>query len=158
MAWSPGGSKVFQRYLVNMIGNVVEHDWDANTIKIALYNDNITPDNDVATDVLTGYNGSGSEWVTANEVISSGEWDAGGVALASKTIDEATADVVFIDAADTASAAGATLTNAYGGLVYNDSLTNKPGMCYLYFGGANSVTNGTFTVVYHANGIIRYTL
>lgn len=160
MAWT--NSKVFQRYLVNMIGNVTAHDWDADTIKAALYNNNITPDNDVSTDVLTGYNGSASQWVTTDEVIDTTgggtDWPAGGVALASKTIDEASADVVFIDAADTASGSTADIAAAFGCLVYDDSLTNKPGLCYNYFGGSNSVTNGTFTIVWNANGIIRYTL
>ncbi len=160
MAWAD--SKVFQRYLVNMIGNVLALDWDSDTIKAALYNNTTAPDNDVATDVLTGYNGSGSQWVTANEVIDTTgggtDWPAGGVALASKTIDEASADVVFIDAADTASGATADIAAAFGCLVYDDTLANKPGMSYNYFGGTNSVTNGTFTIVWNSNGIIRFTL
>lgn len=160
MAWAD--SRVFQRYLVNMIGNVIALDWDADTIKAALYNNTTAPDNDVTTDVLTGYNGSGSQWVTANEVIDTSgggtDWPAGGVSLASKTIDEASADIVFIDAADTASGATADIAAAFGCLVYDDTLANKPGMCYNYFGGTNSVTNGTFTIVWHVNGIIRYTL
>lgn len=160
MAWSD--SHTFQRYWVNMIGNVLALDWDADTIKAALYNNSITPDNDVATDVLTGYNGAASQWVTANEVIDTSgggtDWPAGGVALSGKTIDEATTDTVFIDATDTPSGATADIANAFGCLVYDDTLANKPGMCYNYFGGGNSVTNGTFTIVWHANGIFRMTV
>jgi hypothetical protein len=160
MAWS--NSKVFQRYLTNMIGNVIAHDYDADTIKAALYNNSITPDNDVATDVLTGYNGAASQWVTGNEVIDTTgggtDWPAGGVALGTKTVDVATPDTVKIDAADTASGATADIAAAFGCLVYNDTLTNKPGMSYNYFGGTNSVTNGTFTIVWHANGVISFAL
>ncbi len=32
------------------------------------------------------------------------------------------------------------------------------GVCYNYFGGAQSVTAGTFTIVWNANGIFRITL
>ena len=160
MAWT--NSKMFQRFLTNMIGNVIALDYDADTFKIALYNNSITPDNDVTTDVLTGYNGAASQWVIANEVIDTTgggtDWPAGGVALAGKTVDVTVADFVKVDANDTASGATADIANAFGGLVYDDTLTNKPGMCYNYFGGANSVTNGTFTVVYHANGIVRFSL
>ena len=160
MAWS--NSKVFQRHLTNMIGNVTAIDYDADTFKAALYNNSITPDNNVTTDVLTGYNGAASQWVTANEVIDTTgggtDWPAGGVALASKTVDVATANTVKVDAADTASGATADISTAHGCLVYDDTLTNKPGMCYNYFGGANSVTNGTFTIVWHANGIVTSTL
>ena len=160
MAWS--NSKIFQRYLSNRIGNVTAFDYDADTIKAALYGTSITPDNDVATDVLTGYNGAASQWVTGGEIIDSSgggtDWPAGGVALAGKTVDVATADLVKVDANDTASGATADIAAAFGCLVYNDTLTNKPGMCYNYFGGTNSVTNGTFTIVWHANGVCSYTL
>lgn len=160
MAWS--NSKVFQRYLTNMIGNVTALDFDADTIKAALYGTGITPDNDVATDVLTGYNGAASQWVVAGEVIDSSgggtDWPAGGVTLASKVVDVATPDLVKVDAADAASGTTADIAAAFGCLVYDDSLTNKPGMSYNYFGGTNSVTAGTFTIVWHANGIISFTL
>ena len=54
--------------------------------------------------------------------------------------------------------AGADLAAVYGCLVYDDTLTPKAGVCYNYFGGTNSVTNGTFTIVWHANGVFRFTL
>jgi hypothetical protein len=160
MAWS--NSKVFQRYLSNMVGNVLALDYDADTIKAALYGTTITPDNDVTTDVLTGYNGAASQWVTGGEVIDSSgggtDWPAGGVALAGKAVDVATADLVKVDANDTASGATADIAAAFGCLVYDDTLANKPGMCYNYFGGSNSVTAGTFTIVWHANGVLSFTL
>jgi hypothetical protein len=47
-----------------------------------------------------------------------------------------------------------------GCLVYDDTLTtpDDPGVCYNWFGSAQSVTNGTFTVVWHANGLFRITV
>jgi hypothetical protein len=160
MAWT--NSKQFQRFLTNRIGNVTALDYDADTIKAALYNTTTTPDNDVTTDVLTGYNGAASQWVVANEVIDSTgggtDWPAGGVALAGKVVDVATADLVKVDANDTASGATADIAAAFGCLVYDDTLANKPGLCYNYFGGSNSVTNGTFTIVWHANGVLSFTL
>lgn len=158
MAWAD--SKIFQRYLTNMIGNALAFDYDADTIKAALYGNTITPDNDVTTDVLASYNGTASQWVTAGEKTSSTDWPAGGQTLAGKTVSVATADVVMVDATtDTASGAAATLADVHGCLVYDDTLSpNKHGLCYNYFGGANSVTNGTFTIVWSANGIFRFTL
>jgi len=160
MAWT--NSKVFRRNIQNAYGNAIALDWDTDSSKAALYNNSITPDNDVTTDVLTGYNGAASQWVTANEVIDSTgggtDWPAGGVALGSPTIDVGTADLVKLDANDTASGATADISGAFGCLVYDDTLTNKPGWSYNYFGGSNSVTNGTFTVVWHSNGVISFTL
>lgn len=160
MAWSD--SRVFRRFIQQMVINATAYDLDGDTINVALYNNSITPDNDVTTDALTGYNGATSQWVTANEVIDTTgggtDWPAGGKSLASVVVDVATADVVMFDAADLASGTTADIANAYGCLVYDNTLASKQGLSYNYFGGANSVTNGTFTIQWHANGIIRFTL
>jgi hypothetical protein len=58
--------------------------------------------------------------------------------------------------------ASCTLANVHGGLVYSDTIASPvadQGVAYLYFGGAQSVTAGSFTVVYDAtNGIFSLTL
>jgi hypothetical protein len=76
-------------------------------------------------------------------------------------LNSGTAGVVFYDAADTAGAGNVTLAGVFGCLVYDDTLTTPvadQGICYNYFGGTQSVTAGTFTVVWAANGIWRLTL
>jgi hypothetical protein len=159
MAWTD--SKIFQRYLTNMIGNVLALDYDADTIKVALYNDTITPNNDVTSDPLASYAGAGSQWASGEVIDSSGgaDWPTGGQTLGTKTVDVTTADVVKVSAANVASGSTADISNAVGCLVYDNTLTpDKLGLCYNFFGGANSVTNGTFTIVWSANGIFRFTL
>lgn len=156
MAWT--NSKLFRPALADMLGNVCAMDWDADTLTAALYNNSVTPDNDV-TSANSAYNVG--QWGTANEVYQAGQWAQAGVNLASVSLNSGTADVVFLDAADTASGSAATLANVYGVLVYDNTLTTPvadQGISYNYLGGANSVTNGTFTVVWHANGIVRFTL
>jgi len=52
----------------------------------------------------------------------------------------------------------ATFTGAYGALIYADALTTPvadQGIMAVYFGGAYSVTAGTFTIQWSANGIWR---
>jgi hypothetical protein len=156
VAWS--NSKIFRPFLADVLGNVAALDLDADTFKSALFNNSVTPDNDV-TSANSAYNVG--QWATANEVSESGQWAAGGVALTSTSLNSASADVVFWDAADTASGSAADLANVYGCLDYDDTITTPvadQGVSYRYFGGANSVVNGTFTVVHHANGILRFTL
>ena len=123
--------------------------------KVALYNNSITPDNTVATAVLTEYNGSASQWVTANEVSQAGQWAAGGVALGTVTFAQAS-NVDTFGAANTASGSAATLAAVYGCLVYDTTVASR-GVCYNYFGGSNGVTSGTFTVVWNASGIATFT-
>jgi hypothetical protein len=151
MSWS--NSKVFAKTVLDAFGNTIAFDLDADSFKAALYNDTITPSNTVTTQVLTGYNGAASQWVTAGEVSETTEWPAGGRPLVTPTWLQSSATVTF-DAVDTASAgATADLASVYGTLVYDDTLTNKPGISYNYLGGSNSVVNGTFTIVWSASGI-----
>lgn len=159
MAWT--NSKIFRQTLADFFVRTTNFamDFDADSFKVALYDNDITPDNDV-TAANSAYNVG--QWVTTgNEVFEVGQWAQGGVALTSQSLNVGTADVVFFDAADTASGSAADLANVYGCLVYDDTLTTPvadQGVCYNYFGGANSVVNGTFTVQWSANGIWRITL
>ena len=159
MAWS--NSKIFRAFLGDAFANTAAFDLSGtpDTFKGALYDNDITPDNDV-TAANSAYNAD--QWVTTNnEVFEAGQWAQGGVSLTSPAIDVGTADVVFFDAADTASGAAADLANVYGVHVYDDTLSSPvadQGVCYNYLGGSNSVVNGTFTVVWSSSGIWRITL
>lgn len=158
MAWA--NSKIFRPFIADVLDNTTAVDLGTDVPKVALYNNSITPSQDV-TSALSAFNAGASQWVTANEVTDATNWVSGGRALASTSLNSGSAGVVFYDAADTAGAGNVTLTNAYGCLVYDDTLTTPvadQGICYNYFGGANSVTNGSFTVVWNANGIFRITL
>lgn len=151
-------SAIFRQFPADAFGNTAALDLDTDTIKNALYNNTGTPDKNV-TAANSAYNVG--QWVTANEVYQAGQWAQGGVALASKVIDVATAGVIMFDAADTASGSAATLANVYGCLIYEDTLTTPvadQGICFNYFGGVQSVTSGTLTVQYSANGIFRFTV
>lgn len=155
MAWTV--SKIFRPFLADALGNVAAFDLDADSLKVALYGNAITPDAN-ATSANSAYNAS--QWATANEVFQVGQWAQGGVALTGQVLNSAIADTVFLDANDTASGAAATLNAVFGCLVYDDTLAAPvadQGICFNYFGGSNSVVGGTFTVVWHANGILRYT-
>jgi len=158
VAWAD--SRVFRAFVANVVGNTTAFDLDtgADTFRVALYNNSITPDNDV-TAANSAYNVG--QWATAQEVFQAGQWAQAGVALAGQVVDAGTADIVFFDANDTASGSAATLASVFGCLVYDDTLAAPvadQGVSYNYFGGTNSVTNGTFTVQWNVNGIWRATL
>jgi len=158
MAWS--ASAAFRAYFADITDNTTAMDFATDaSVKVALYDNDIAPNKD-ATSANSAYNVD--QWVTTgNEVSDAAEWAVGGVALASKTITTPSAGVIMFDAADTASGASATLAAVYGCLVYDDTIATPvadQGFCYNYFGGTNSVTDGTFTVVWHANGILRITV
>jgi len=114
---------------------------DSDTLHIALYTSSATLS--AATD---GY-------ITANEVANGNGYTTGGIALASKTVEENSTSGVF-DAADP-EFTSATFT-ARGALIYNktlgDASSNSRGaIAILDFGGDFTVSGGTFKIVFPAN-------
>ena len=157
MAWS--ASKIFSALITDVLNNTTAIDLNTDaSLKVALYDNDITPDQTV-TSANTAYNVG--QWVTTgNEVSDGAEWAGGSVALTSPTSVFAT-NVYTFDAANTASGTSATLLTVFGCLVYDDTIATPvadQGLCYNYFGGTQSVTDGTFTVLWHANGIFQLTL
>ncbi len=119
------------------------HNLLTNTVKIALLNNSHT------------FSASSVGWssVSANELAATGGYTAGGNTLASPTVIVASDKGVF-DAADS-SWTTATFT-AYHAVIYNDTPTSPadPLIASIDFGGAKTVSNGTFTIQFHANGIL----
>jgi len=154
MAWS--ASKIFSAFVTDCFNNTAALDLNTDTIKAALYNNTTAPDQTVAS-ASTAYNAG--QWTTSNE-LSNGGWSAGGLALG--TISSGfSSNVYTFDAADTANGSAATISGAFGCLVYEDTLTTPvadQGICFNYFGGTNSVTAGTLTIVWNASGIFALTL
>jgi hypothetical protein len=153
MAWTE--SKIFVAYIEDSLENTAALDLNSDTFKAALYDNDITPSQTAAT-ASTLYNAG--QWTAAgNEVADGTEWDAGGEPLTGVTFAP-TAAVLKFDATDTPSGgSSATLANVYGCLVYDDTVGDQ-GVCYNYFGGVNSVTDGTFTIVWNSSGIFTITL
>jgi len=118
-----------------------DHSLDTNTLHIALYTSSASLG--AATD---GY-------VTSGEVTNGNGYTTGGIALASKTVEENSTSGVF-DAADP-EFTSATFT-ARGALIYNktlgDASSNARGaIAVLDFGGDFTVAGGTFKIVFPAN-------
>lgn len=156
MAWTD--SKIFRAFVADMADNTAAFDLGSDTAKAALYNNSITPDNDVSA-ANSAYDAG--QWATSNEVYEAGQWAQGGIALTNQAVNSGTADVVFFDADDVASGSAADLGDVHGVLVYDDTLTTPvadQGISYNYLGGANSIVNGLFTVVWASSGIWRITL
>jgi len=149
-------SEIFRAHIGDLWG-AGTLDFLTNNMKAALWGDGVTPAQDAVL-AQTSYNAG--TWLVASEKSSSTDWPAGGQLLANKQINQGTAAVCFLDADDRASGANATLTAVTGVTVYNDTPAagSKYGVCFNAFGGEQSVTAGTFTVVWAATGIARITL
>ena len=73
-------------------------------------------------------------------------------------IDTGSSSLCFI-AANTAGAGNVTIAAAFGCLVHDGTITAgtvaDQGMCYNYFGGSQSVTAGTFTIIWATVGAVQ---
>lgn len=147
---------MFVAFIEASLENAQAFNLASDTLKIALYDNDITPDATVAL-ANTAYNAG--QWSSAgNEVSDTTEWPVTGQALGTVT-STITSNVWKLDAADEVSdGTSATLANVYGSLIYDDTVAGDYGVCYLYFGGVNSVTDGTFTVSFNASGIATITV
>jgi hypothetical protein len=119
MAWS--ASKIFMATIEDALENTTAFDANSDTFKAALYDNDITPDQTVAS-ANTAYNAG--QWTASGNEVANGGWASGGVALTSVT-SSFSSNVYTFDAADTANGTAATLSNVYGCLVYDDTLTRR---------------------------------
>jgi hypothetical protein len=128
-----------------------------DSVMVALYGTTPTPNK---SDTLANQGYNAGQWVTANQVTHA-NWPAVGLALSNKTAT-VSAGVIKFDADDLSNTTAATLAAVFGCLVYDDAITAgtvaDQGISYHYFGGSQSVTAGTFTIVWNASGIFDITV
>ena len=161
MAWTD--SRIYRQFVADTCGDTAQFKLGGTDVfKAALYGTGATPDRD-ATAANSAY--SASAWHGTTEIIDSSgggtDWPAGGVSLGTETLTTSAGGIVMFDAPDVASGATADIAAAFGCLVYDDTLTTPvadQGVSFNYFGGTNSVTAGTFTIVWNANGVWRITV
>ena len=160
MAWTD--SRIFQQAMINPIAGrcwttavpTTYSSLSADDIRASLFNNSVTPDRTAAVG-STGYN-TGT-WTSGNEVTDVTNWTATGRALGTKTftVDTGSSSICF-SAANLSGAGNVTITNAFGCLIYDNTITGgtvvDQGLCYNYFGGAQSVVAGAFTIVWATPG------
>ena len=159
MAWTD--SRVFREWVAGPMFQASGTGYtglDSDTVKVALFNNTVIPDRDAAV-ASTGFN-TGT-WTTGDEVTDATNWQTGGRTLASKTFTTPSSGLAVFDAADLSGGGTVTITNAYGCLVYDDTITAgtvaDQGVCFNYFGGAQSVVAGSFSVIWNSDGIMKIT-
>ena len=160
MAWD--GSGIFREFIYDQVFSGTLNITDTNdVIQVALYDNAVAASaTEKDASAANAAYGSGS-WTTTNELAATGNYALKGEELLTQTVTNETNAVEF-DAADTAWANLTTSKDTYGCLVFDDTTTTPTadrGICFNYFGGAQSVTGGTFTIVWNAtNGIFRVTV
>ena len=130
-------SGIYDRFKANLMNKVL--DLEADTIIVILLDDShsFTTTHNNLTDV------------SANELATGGGYTQQDKELGSKAVTQAA--TTKWDAADV-EWTSATFT-AYHAVLYDETASNDL-ICSIDFGGAKSVSAGTFTIQWHANGIV----
>ena len=130
-------SGMYNRFKANLMNK--ECDLEADIVKVMLLNN---------THGFTATHNQKSE-IVANEISGTG-YTAGGAALATKAVTQGASTKWDADDVEWTSA---TFT-AYHAVIYDDTLINDDLIASIDFGGAKSVSAGTFKIQWHANGIV----
>lgn len=138
-------SGVYNRHKANLMNKLVDMGNGGDSFKVALL-DNVhafDADHDIWTDI------------SANEISGTG-YSAGGEVLANQAVTQDDANDLGKFDADDSQWTTATFT-AYHAVIYDDTLGSDDLVVSTDFGGAKSVTGGTFTIQWNSDGIFRLT-
>jgi len=130
-------SGIYDRFKANLMNKEV--DLEADAVKVMLLDSNHA--------FSAAHNVIGD--VSANEISGTG-YTAGGAELANKAVTQAT--TTKWDADDVAWS-NATFTADHA-VIYDDTVVTDDLICSIDFGGAKTVSAGTFTIQWNADGII----
>ncbi len=130
-------SGIYERFLANLMNK--EIDMEADTINVALF------------DNVHTFTATHNAWadISANEITGTG-YTTKGAALATKAVTQAS--TTKFDADDTLWTS--STFSAYHAVIYDDTLAADDLIANIDFGGVKTVTSGTFTITWHADGII----
>ena len=128
-------SGIYNRFKANLMNKEV--DLEGDTIKVALMNNSHS------------FSATDNEFSNANE-ISGTEYTAGGATLANKSVTQAATTKWDADDVEWTSAT----FSAWHAVIYDDTLANDDLIASIDFGGEQEVTDATFKIEWHTDGII----
>ena len=129
---------------------------ETDTIKLALIDNVITPAQDTATPT---WDATSSQDYDGNEVSTAGGYSAGGFTISGPELVLAGAVATFDDDDSNLSLAqnGSGFTDAYWGIMYSDTATNKNAICFIDLDGPISEQAGPININFNASGILTIT-
>ena len=127
------------------------HDLSSDTLKLGLIDDTTAPTAADATPRWADY--------SANEVGTGGGYPANGITLTGVTFTEADGVATLDDTGNISlSQDGSGFTDAYWGILYNDTAAADQAIGYLDLGGPVSEVAGAVTITWNAGGIATITV
>jgi len=149
-----GDLTVFNEFTISLGEKKINLETD--TIKLALIDDTVTP---LVTATAPQWGAGSDQDYDANEVGTGGGYVAGGFTLSGPELVRAGAVATFDDDdSDLALAQdGSGFTDAYWGILYSDTATNKECIAFIDLGGPVSEQAGPIAINFNASGILTIT-
>jgi len=132
-------SGMYDVFKVDLMDGSINLASGGDTLQVALYD---------STHAFT----AGDTVYTATNEVTGTLYVAGGETMTSQTVSIA-ANTATFDAADTSWGPGATISGIRHAVIYDATNTNSL-IANVDFGSDQSVSSGTFTIVWNSNGII----
>lgn len=127
--------------------NMIDSDWaSTNDIKCAICDNTVVPTAATATPALGDF----------TEVGTAGTYVAGGTSLGTLAtlVTEAAGTMTFDSATNPTWAQHASNdTDAYWGIIYNDTIAGDPAIAFVELGGPVDMSAGALTITWNASGI-----
>lgn len=129
---------------------------ETDVIKLALIDNVVTPLQDTATPT---WDATSSQDYDGNEVSDAGGYTANGLIVVSPELIRAVAVATFDDDDSDLSLAqnGSGFINAYWGIMYSDTATDKNAICFIEMDGPVSEQAGPININFNASGILTIT-
>lgn len=124
------------------------HDFDTHVFKFAILDNTLAPTAADTTPALADYTqvGTAGNYVAGGATVTASKSEAAGV----WTIDFTTNPTWAADASND--------TDAYWGLLYNDTATGDPAIGFVELGGPVDMSAGSLTYNWHASGAFTATI
>jgi hypothetical protein len=125
------------------------HDLDTDTIRVGLITNGVTP---AKGDALPHWGGTGTTNFSTSQVATTGTSYTAPQTLGTKSIAVSGTDVYFRAATITLAQDASGFTNAYWGIIYNDSDANKRAIGFVELGGPRSIQAGQVVIDWGGTG------
>lgn len=143
-----GDVTIFEEFAENIGGS--DHNFSSDTLKLGLIDNTAAPTAADATPAWSDY--------SANEVSTAGGYTANGETLANVSWSEASG-VATLDADNVSlSQNGSGFTDAYWGIIYNDTHASDAAIGFVELGGPVSEQAGPVAINWNASGILTVTV
>lgn len=149
-----GDLTVFNEFTVSLGEKKINLETD--TIKLALIDDTVTP---VVTATAPQWGAGSDQDYDDNEVGTGGGYSAGGFTISGPELVRSGAVATFDDDDSNLSLAqnASGFENAYWGILYSDTATNKDCIAFIDLGGPVSEVAGPIAINFNASGILTIT-